>query len=164
MLKRLLVLCLLTAASLALFATGALAATDQEIRDALDQWLAASCVVCQSWIGKPVDSLIRTFGIPAKSYALTDGGTAIAYDAGHETIEFVLDPVAQRASQLRQAQINALASVPGGGYAASQLAYQDLEAQQRAERPVRVWHECWITFSTDARQIIVNWSRRGEGC
>jgi len=145
MLKHLFVICLLTSACAAV-----------EERRALD-----------SWIGKPVDSLVRAVGIPARSYRLSDGSVAIEYNDGYEDTVLVPTPVRQSASPYQTegtltTHPDFLGGTTGEYHSTTSPGLTFNESTGLARR--RVWRECWTTFATDAKRIIVGWSRRGEGC
>jgi len=166
MLKHLLVICLLTSACAAVDEQRALAK-----RQRLD-----------GWIGQSVDNLIRAHGIPGRSYLLSDGGVAIAYDDGREDTVSVPAPLPPMDSLFAPAPAPAATGGPFGGSDLFppgsfddqfQVGIANAQRAQLREAVIdqlwanghrRVWRECWTTFSTDAHRVIVSWSRRGEGC
>lgn len=119
------------------------------------------------YLGKPLDSLIRVAGPPAREYQLSDGGRVVENDDSYDAAAIV---GTRRSAGPSTYQSQGTMTTRPDGLGNLRTDYQSTTTQRpgvsylQGLETQQVRNACFTTFVTDAQLRIVRWSERGSGC
>lgn len=117
--------------------------------------------ILNSWVGDNADHLVSSWGPPASSYQLTDGGRVLQY-SNHRNVMFSGVPTTMPQTTYQNGSVNVYGSNGGsayGNYNGTSTTY----VQQPA--PIyNIQKQCTTRFTVNAQGIITSWAWQGNDC
>lgn len=116
--------------------------------------------ILQSWVGKPIDSLVSSWGPPQSGFRLSDGGQVLEY-SDQRNMQM---PGYTYTTPQTTYQSGTASAYGSGGYASGTYSGTSTTYVQQQTQGYNIPLRCTTRITVNPSGIITSWAWQGNNC